>query len=49
MKAFPLSEVQVYRIDEGNRYTLTGETLQCGKLKLSANSCMEIKLWDIGE
>ena len=49
MKAFPLSEVQVYRIDEGNRYTLTGETLHTGVLKLPAKACLEIKLWNVND
>ena len=49
LQGFPTGETQVFRIDEDARFTLTGETLQCGKLKLPANSCMEIKLWDIGE
>ena len=49
LQGFSTGETQVFRIDEGARFTLTGETLQCGKLKLPANSCMEIKLWDIGE
>ncbi len=49
VKGFPLGEVQVYRIDEGNRYTLTGETLKTGVLKLPAKACLEIKLWNVND
>ena len=47
IKNFPTSEVQIYRIDEGNRYTLTGETLSSGIINLPACSCVEIKFWNI--
>lgn len=47
IKNFPISEVQIYRIDEGNRYTLTGETLSSGIINLPACSCVEIKFWNI--
>ncbi|MBQ1988714.1 MAG: hypothetical protein II234_02265 [Clostridia bacterium] len=44
---FPTDEVQILRIDEENRYTLTGENLKDNNLVLPPYSCMEIKLWDI--
>ena len=44
---FPTDEVQILRIDEENTYTLTGETLADGILRLPENACIEIKLWDV--
>jgi len=44
---FPVSEVQFLRIDEENRYTLTGENLADGVIRMPAFSCVEIKLWDL--
>ena len=38
---------QVLRIDEENRYTLTGEDISSGEIRLPANSCVEIKLFDL--
>ena len=35
------------RIDEENRYTLTGENLADGVIRMPAFSCVEIKLWDL--
>ena len=39
--------VQILRIDEENLYTLTGETLESGRLPLPQNGCVEIKLLDL--
>lgn len=47
MANFNISEAQILRIDEENRYTLTGETLSEGKLLLPANACVEVKLWNL--
>lgn len=47
IKSFPTDDVQIFRIDEENTYTLTGETLDDGVLMLPENSCVEIKLLDI--
>lgn len=44
---FPTDEVQILRIDEENVYTLTGETLADGILRLPENACVEIKLWNV--
>ena len=44
---FPTDEVQILRIDEENIYTLTGETLADGILRLPENACIEIKLWNV--
>ena len=44
---FPVCEAQILRIDRGNRYTLTGETLQDGGLFVPAHGCVEVKLWDL--
>ncbi|MBQ9117423.1 MAG: hypothetical protein IJY04_10400 [Clostridia bacterium] len=44
---FSVGESQILRIDEENRYTLTGETLSDGTIELPPYSCVEIKLWDI--
>ena len=49
LRGFPTDEVQVIRIDEENRYTLTGEGFGDGKFRLPANSCVEIKLWDLAD
>ena len=43
----PTDNAQVCRIDEENRYTLTGETLADGILMMPENSCVEIKLLDV--
>ena len=39
--------MEILRIDEENRYTLTGEQIVDGKLALPANACVEIKLFDL--
>ena len=44
---FDVSDVEILRIDEENRYTLTGEQITDGKLALPANACVEIKLFDL--
>jgi len=46
LTGFAATDVQVLRIDEGHRYTLTGETID-GALTLPAASCVEIKLWHV--
>lgn len=45
VSGFPMDEIQVLRIDEENRYTLTGETLSGGVVTIPACGCVEIKLW----
>ena len=42
---FTPTDVQIFRIDEENRYTLTGEAL--GPITLPAHACVEIKLWNL--
>ena len=46
VSGFNATEVQIVRIDEENRYTLTGETLD-SQLTLPENACIEIKLWNL--
>ena len=43
---FDATEVQFCRIDDGNRYTVTGEELS-EELSVPAYGCVEIKLWDL--
>ena len=45
--SFPTDEVQILRNDKKTRYTLTGETLKGGVLKIPANGSVEIKLWNV--
>ncbi|MBQ8742441.1 MAG: hypothetical protein IJZ03_08695 [Clostridia bacterium] len=47
ISGFPTDDIQILRIDEENRYTLTGETLANEVLTLPENSCVEIKLLNI--
>ncbi len=47
VKNFPTDEVQFLRIDEGNRYTLTGEKFKDGTIEIPENGCVEIKLFDL--
>ncbi len=47
VRNFPKEEVQVLRVDEENRYTLTGEDLAGSKITVPANGCVEVKLWDL--
>ena len=47
IRNFSTDDVQILRIDEENTYTLTGETLADGILRLPENACVEVKLWDI--
>ena len=42
------TDVQVLRIDEGHRYTLTGEGIQNGTIEIPEQGCVEIKLFDLG-
>jgi hypothetical protein len=44
---FPTDDAQVLRIDEENRYTLTGESIKGGTIILPPYSCAEIKLFDL--
>lgn len=46
VRDFAVSEMQVHRIDEENRYTLTGETPR-GQVYLPPASCLELRLWDL--
>ena len=43
---FTATDIQVCRIDEEHRYTVTGEDAQ-DQLVLPAHGCIEIKLWDL--
>ena len=47
LKGFPTDAAQVLRIDDENRYTLTGETLNGNTLIIPAAGCVEIKLWNL--
>ena len=47
VRNFPTADVQVYRIDDGFRYTLTGETLESGTITIPSYGCIEIKLLDL--
>ena len=44
---FPINDAQFLRIDEENRYTLTGETLEDAIIKVPAFGALEIKLIDL--
>lgn len=46
LSGFSATDVQVCRIDAGNRYTVTGEELG-GELSIPAYGCVEIKFWDL--
>ena len=46
IKGFNVTDSHILRIDEENRYTLTGEDIENG-LILPAYSCVEIKLFDL--
>ena len=43
----PTDNAQVCRIDEENRYTVTGESLEGGVITLPPYGCAEIKLYDL--
>ncbi|MBQ2881007.1 MAG: hypothetical protein IJE40_01940 [Clostridia bacterium] len=47
IKDFEFTDTQILRIDDENRYTLTGEDISAGKLSLPAYGCIEIKLWNL--
>ena len=47
VKGFPTDDVQILRIDEENRYTLTGENINEKTIVLPPCSCAEIKLYDL--
>lgn len=47
LSGFDADEVQIFRVDEVNRYTLTGETLDGGTITLPPYGCAEIKLWNL--
>ena len=44
---FPLTDAQILRIDEENRYTLTGEALNGPPLTIPEKGCVEIQLFDL--
>ena len=46
ISGFPINEAQLARIDDENRYTLTGESLT-PTVTMPPYSCLEIKLFDI--
>ena len=46
---FTATDVQTLRIDEENRYTLTGETITENRVTLPAFGSLEIKLFDLSE
>lgn len=47
LSGFPASYVQFLRIDEENRYTLTGETLEQNVAVIPPYGAVEIKLFDL--
>ena len=47
ISGFPASYVQFLRIDEENRYTLTGETLEQNATVIPPYGSVEIKLFDL--
>lgn len=47
IKGISMDYVQIHRIDEFNRYTKTGESLDGGVIKLPANGCIEIDICDL--
>ena len=47
LKNCAFTDVEVLRIDEENRYTMTGETLETGEILIPAEGCIEIKLFDM--
>ena len=47
LSGFKYTDVQILRIDEGHRYTLTGEGIQNGTLQIPEQGCVEIKLFDL--
>ena len=47
IKNFPTADVQVLRVDDGFRYTLTGETLESGAITIPPYGLVEIKLLDL--
>lgn len=47
INGFNTTDAQVYRIDEENRYTLTGESIKNNSLEIPEYACIEIKLWDL--
>ena len=44
---FSVSETEVLRLDEENRYTLTGETAESGEITIPPYSCVELRLFDL--
>ncbi len=44
---FPMDDVEIFRIDEEHRYTLTGEDLATASITLPPYSCAEIRLVDL--
>jgi hypothetical protein len=44
---FSTEDVEILRIDEEHRYTLTGEDLSDGFVDMSPYSCVEIRLVDL--
>ena len=49
LSGFSPDEAQFLRIDEENRYTLTGETLDADTVTLPPYAALEIKLFDLSE
>jgi hypothetical protein len=47
LAGFDADLVQTLRIDEENRYTLTGESIKSGVVTLPPYSCLEIKLFNL--
>jgi hypothetical protein len=47
LKGFEFTDVEVLRIDEENRYTLTGEDIKNNTLFLPPAACVEIKLFNL--
>jgi hypothetical protein len=44
---FSTKDVQVLRVDDCNRYTLTGQNIDSGFISIPENGCVEIKLWNL--
>ena len=44
---FSTETSRIYRIDEINRYSKTGESFGAGRFSLPANGCLEIELFDL--
>lgn len=46
IEGFDITDIQVCRVDEGHRYTVTGEE-DINEIVIPAHGCIEIKLWNL--